>query len=599
MTIWLWAGFLAFVGLMLWIDLGVINRKAHKVRAREALAWTAVCVVLALAFTGVVYYVFEHQAMGVNPALVLQQTTPHASDETALPHPADQPPPGDQPAPTPTDTPAPGKTTGAGRAAALQFLTAWIIEYSLSLDNIFVIAVIFAYFRVPGEYQHRVLFWGILGVLVMRGVLIIAGISLINLFDWLTYPLGALLLFSAAKMLAVKSEDMDFESNLVVRLTRRFLPLSPKFDGQKFMTYLPEAEGGRRVFTPLMLVLLVITVVDTVFALDSIPAVFAITRDPFIAFTSNIFAVLGLRSMYFALAAVIDKFKYLKVSLVIVLAYVGLKMIIQHHIHIPTWVSLAVILGSLGGGIAASMLVDRRGRTGREAPLGPDVERVARLTLRQMRRAVVLVVGLTVVLIGLIMLGPVPGPGIVVVPVGLGILAAEFVWARHLLKMFQVRAEKIGHQAEEIFIKRPRPWLIPLVFGATASVITGLLAFKVLGPWAVAGASIGIVIGQVLWANATMTRYRRFILTHPAAARADARPPIWVVPVVLGGTVALLLAALNNDHPRFPPTEIVKTAVGLIVGEAVWAAMWISAWLGAIPRPPASAPLLPDRQESP
>jgi len=557
MTLWLWGGFLAFVAVMLWIDLGITGRKLHRIGTREALIWTSVCIVLALGFTALVYFIYERGLLGVDPSLVLAGTTGGAHE----------------------GAPAPGE---AGGAAALQFIVSWLIEYSLSLDNIFVIAVIFGYFRVPAEHQHRVLFWGILGAVLLRGVLIVAGMGLIHLFEWLTYPLGALLIFSAAKMLLVRTDNVDFESNFVVRMARKTMPIHGDYESQRFFIRMPEGSARRWAMTPLMLVLLVITVIDTIFALDSIPAVFAVTRDPFIAFTSNIFAVLGLRSLYFALAAVIDKFKYLKVSLVIVLAYVGAKMIVQHFWPIDVRVSLAVVVGVMVLGVVASIIDDRRGRRASEAPLGPEAERVARLTLRQMRRAVVLVIGVTVVLVGLVMIGPIPGPGILIVPLGLGILAAEFVWARHLLALFKAKAASLEKQAETTLMKRPRPWLIPLVFGATTSIVTGLNAFGVLKTWPTVTVGSGLLIGQVLWANGMLTRYRTYILTHPEAVRADARPPVWLVPLVLGGTVAALLAAMKLAEVN--AVALVQTSAGILLGEAAWGAMWIAAWTRAVPR---------------
>jgi tellurite resistance protein TerC len=558
MTLWLWAGFLAFVGLMLWIDLGVINRTAHRVRTAEAVAWTAVCIALALAFTVAVYFIYDRALMGVNPGLVLE--------ETGFAHIAGPPTPG-----------------AAGKAASLQFIAAWLIEYSLSLDNIFVIGMIFAHFRVPAEHQHRVLFWAIAGAVALRGILIIAGMGLIHFLPWFTYPLGALLLFSAIRLLAVRTDTMDFEASPIVRLARHAMPVSGDYDSQKFFLRLPEGAGRAWAMTPLMLVLIVVTSVDTLFALDSIPAVFAITHDPFIAFTSNIFAVLGLRSLYFAIASVIDKFKYLKLSLVLVLAFVGLKLLLIHHIPIPTLATLGVAIGAMTIGILASILDERRGNHAGEAPLGPDVERVARLTLRQMRRVVILVVGITVVLVGLVMIGPIPGPGILVVPVGLGILAAEFVWARHLLALFKQKATEYGQTAETALMKRPRPWVIPLVFGATASLFTGLVAFKVLTPTMAAIMSGGILLGQVLWANSTMTRYRKFLAANPGAAREDSRPPLWMVPVVIGATVGLLVWLMYQPWDT-TPNALALTAAGLLTGEAVWGAMWIALWLKARPR---------------
>jgi tellurite resistance protein TerC len=241
----------------------------------------------------------------------------------------------------------------SGRAAAIQFFTGYLIEKSLSLDNIFVIALIFSYFKVPDKYQHRVLFWGILGALIMRGAMIAAGVALITRFSWAVYVFGGFLIFTALRMLVGGDEAPDLEQNRLVRWTRKLYPVSEKLDGHSFFTRLAD---GKRAITPLFLVLLLVESSDVIFAVDSIPAIFAVTVDPFLVFTSNIFAILGLRSLYFVLARLIDKFHFFKLSLVVVLAYVGFKMVVSHHLHIPSWISLIVIVGVLLLGVIASLI---------------------------------------------------------------------------------------------------------------------------------------------------------------------------------------------------------------------------------------------------
>ena len=301
-SIWLWVGFNAAVLIMLALDLGVFHRKAHAVGMREAAAWSAVWVSLALAFNAGIWYF-------------------------------------------------------AGRQPALEFLTGYLVEKSLAVDNIFVIALIFSYFAVPAAYQHRVLFWGILGALVMRGGFIAAGAYVLQQWHWVIYVFGGILLVTGIKMALRKDEAIDPEHNPVVRLARRWLPLTPRYDGQKFWT----VENGRRVATPLFLVLLLVEFTDLVFAIDSIPAIFAITDDPFIVYTSNVMAILGLRSMYFLLAGVVHKFVYLKYGLSLVLVFVGAKMMLIDVIKVPTTVSLAVIASVIGGSIALSLLRPPRG----------------------------------------------------------------------------------------------------------------------------------------------------------------------------------------------------------------------------------------------
>jgi tellurite resistance protein TerC len=330
MIVWLWSGFVAFILVMLFLDLFVVNRKAHVIRAREALAWTGVTVVLALAFTFVVYYIYAHDVAGIGSKFQAQ----HAPTAEAI-----------------------RSGHSAGMRAALEFLTGWVIEYSLSLDNIFVIAMIFGHFRVPSIYQHRVLFWGVLGALIMRGVMIAAGAALIHRFEWIIFVFGGFLIFTAIRLLRQKEENFDPEHGWLLRGARRLLPLTPGLHEEKFLI----RQDGRLFMTPLFLVLLVVESTDVVFAIDSIPAIFAITRDPFLVFTSNVFAILGLRSLYFALAALIVKFEYLKYSLAFILGFVGVKMVLEGlSIHVPVLLSLGVIVVALGAGAAVSVMASRR-----------------------------------------------------------------------------------------------------------------------------------------------------------------------------------------------------------------------------------------------
>lgn len=318
MTIAVWAGFLIFVVALLALDLGVLNRRPHVIKPREALMWTAFWVSLALSFNVFIYFAYSHHWF-----------------ELGL---------GDKSAPS-------------GRQAAIEFFTAYIVEQSLSLDNIFVMALIFGYFGVPSRHQHRVLFWGIVGVLVMRGIMIVGGMALIHKFEWITYIFGAMLLFTAVKLMSSNSEEIEPEHNPLVKLTRRLVPVVPDMESGKFFATI----DGKRAVTPLFIVLMMVESTDLLFAIDSIPACFAVTFDPFLVFTSNIFAVLGLRSMYFALAAVMDKFRYLKQSLVFLLAFIGVKMLLVHsEWKVPASVSLIFIAGILGVGILASLIAARR-----------------------------------------------------------------------------------------------------------------------------------------------------------------------------------------------------------------------------------------------
>jgi len=296
--VWLWVGFNVFVLVMLALDLGVFHRKAHVVTFRESIAWTVVWVVLALVFNGWVWHQY-------------------------------------------------------GSQKALQFFTGYLIEKSLSVDNVFVFALLFSYFAVPAVYQHKVLFWGILGALVMRAFMIAAGAALIAKFTWVVYLFGAFLILTGIKMVVKREEEIHPERNPVVRWFKRLMKVTPDYRRDKFFVF----ENGRRHATPLFVVLLLVEVSDLIFAVDSIPAIFAVTTDPFIVYTSNVFAILGLRSLYFALAGVMDKFHYLKIGLGAVLAFVGVKMLLAHTSYkIDTLVSLGVVAGILAVSVVASLL---------------------------------------------------------------------------------------------------------------------------------------------------------------------------------------------------------------------------------------------------
>ncbi len=309
-TPWHWAGFVACILFFLALDLGVFHREAHVVGIREASLWTTLWVTLSCLF-----------------ALGLRFTR--------------------------------------GTEESLEFLTGYLIELSLSMDNVFVIALIFAYFRVPAAYQHRVLFWGILGALLMRGVMIAAGAALVQRFMWMLYIFGAFLLLTGLKMLFASEEGVHPEKNPVLRLARRLFPVSAEYNGQRFLTTL----NGRRALTPLALVLLMVETTDLIFAVDSIPAIFAVTQKPFIVFTSNVFAILGLRSMYFLLAGAMRYFLYLKTGLALVLMFIGTKMLVSPHGHeprywfqfeIPISISLAVVAAIILTSVVLSLMVARR-----------------------------------------------------------------------------------------------------------------------------------------------------------------------------------------------------------------------------------------------
>lgn len=302
-SIWAWVGFNAFVLVMLAIDLGIFNREAHVVRVREAAAWSAVWITLAMVFAGGVYY-------------------------------------------------------SMGSVAGLEFLTGYLIEKALSVDNIFVFVLLFSYFGVPPKYQHRVLFWGVLGALLMRGAMIGMGAVLIARFEWIIYLFGAFLVFTGIRMVKHDEVEISQDANPALRLVRRFMPITEEYHGQRFFVREPVrgSQKAKWVATPLFVVLVLVETTDLIFAVDSIPAVFAVTRDPFLVYTSNIFAILGLRSLYFLLAGVIHRFHYLKVGIALVLMFVGVKMLISGFYHVPVVISLGFIASMLGGSVALSLL---------------------------------------------------------------------------------------------------------------------------------------------------------------------------------------------------------------------------------------------------
>ncbi|MFB3923136.1 MAG: TerC family protein [Terriglobia bacterium] len=291
-----WAIFVLLVLGMLALDLGVLQRRVHVLSFREALGWYAFWVALSIAFNIGLYF-------------------------------------------------------WRGSQPALEFLTGYILEVSLSMDNVFVFAVIFGYMAVKAEFQHRVLFWGIVGALVMRGAFILVGVTLVGRFHWILYVFGAFLVITGGKLMREKRGEFHPERSPVLRLARRFLPITETYQGSAFFV----RRNGRRFATPLLLVLLLVETTDVIFAVDSIPAIFAVTLDPFIVFTSNVFAILGLRALYFVLSGAIRKFRYLQTGLALVLMFVGTKMLVAGVYKLPTLVSLGVICGILGVAIAASL----------------------------------------------------------------------------------------------------------------------------------------------------------------------------------------------------------------------------------------------------
>jgi tellurite resistance protein TerC len=337
-SVWLWVGFGALILTMLSLDLGLFNRKSHTVTYRESVIWSSVWVTLAMIFAGVVFWHLGHQK-------------------------------------------------------GVEFLTGYLIELSLSVDNLFVFLLVFSYFKVPAKYQHRVLFWGVMGALVMRVLMILLGTALIRQFDWIIYIFGAFLVFTGVKMFSQEETDIQPEDNPVVKLVTRFIPITRHYEEDNFFTM----EKGRRTGTLLLLVLVIVEVTDLVFAVDSIPAIFGITTDTFIIYTSNVFAIMGLRSLYFLLAGVVEKFHYLKIGLAIVLTFIGVKMLLpllskglayalkylgatglaeyaSHGNHIPIGIALGFVALVLAGSVMASLIWPRQAERDIDVDYPPGFE---------------------------------------------------------------------------------------------------------------------------------------------------------------------------------------------------------------------------------
>jgi tellurite resistance protein TerC len=300
--------FSVVVVVMMALDLGVFHRRVHRVSLREAASWSIVWIALSMAFNAGLYYWGN---LSVPPV---------------------------------------------GQKVALEFFTGYILEKALSVDNIFVFVLIFSYFRVPSEYQHKILFWGVIGALVMRAMFIALGVTLIKNFHWVFYIFGAFLVYTGIKMAQHEDTDVDPESNVFIRLCRKIFPITPRYVGASFFVF----EGKKLWATPLFLVLVMVETTDLVFALDSIPAIFAVTQDPFVVYTSNVFAILGLRALYFVLIGIIDKFRFLKLGLAAVLSFVGLKMLVADFYKLQVQYSLLIIVSMLAISILASLIIKRK-----------------------------------------------------------------------------------------------------------------------------------------------------------------------------------------------------------------------------------------------
>jgi tellurite resistance protein TerC len=392
----IWIGVITLIIGLLILDFSVLNFRARTVYIKESLAWTIAWSALALCFNAFVYILYENNWLG---------WTDLASH------------------------------TSSGQQAAIQFLTGFLLEKSLSVDNIFVIAMIFSYLQVPMVEQERMLLWSVLGAIGLRAAMIALGAVFMIHFQWAVYLFGGLLIATAAKMLMIRQDNINIGHNPLVPFAMKLYPITDDFRGRRFFSTIQ----GSRAITPLFLALILVASSNLMFALDSIPATFAVTQDSFLVFTSNVFSMLGLRALYFTIRGYVDRFRYIKLSLVFILIYLAIKIMLIHYYPIPNIISLAIIGTVLTLGILASLFVSPM-ESGRSVePLFNDVVTLAVLSYRQARRIVVLILGTSVLLIGIAMI-VLPGPAVAVIPIGLGILAIEFAWARRWLQKIRQTA---------------------------------------------------------------------------------------------------------------------------------------------------------------
>ncbi len=404
MTILIWASFVVVIIALLAIDLGLFHRKPHEILPKEALVLSFFWLATALLFNGLVYLIYEQNWASVP-----------SSDQIS------------------------------GAKAATLFFTGYIVEKSLSIDNIFVIAMIFSFFNIPLKHQHRLLFWGVFGAIILRAIMIFAGITLIQKFSWLNYVLGTLLIITAIKMLIIRHDNIDPNSTIIIKIVRKFLRESAHSDGAKLLTRI----DGEKAITPMGMAFVLIGAFGLLFAVDSVPAVMAITLDPFIIFTTNVFAMLGLRSLYFALAGMMDRFRFIKISLVYVLTFVGVKIMMSNHYLISPMFSLFVILGILSVGVIASITSGKSDTMALKSPIESELARLSNLTLRTIKKIIILVVGSTLLLLGTLMIIT-PGPGVPIMIVGLLILGTEFVWAKTWLTKVKSTLKNAGTKARKV-----------------------------------------------------------------------------------------------------------------------------------------------------
>jgi tellurite resistance protein TerC len=459
------------IGLVLF-DLLVANRAMRDSKPHNALAWAIFYLGAAAAFNFVLFFAYRENWLGLGLGMSRDSSTMVLKD---------------------------------AHEASLQFITALLVELSLDLDSVFVFAAIFTYFKTPMRYQRRVLMWGVLVALAVRGAMIAGVGALLHSFDVVRFVFSGLLVLAALRMILIRQERLDPDQNPILWLLKRVLPISPGLRGSNLVARV----DGKMALTPLLVTLVMIETADAIFAIDSVPAVYAVTRDPFLVFAATAFSLLVLRSLYFVLASYTAWLRYLKVGLAGILAFMAVTMALPMAKRLPTEATLAVVCGLLGAGLVLALVFAKREQaTATTSPLGEDAERIARLTLKQARRLIVLVVGFTIILIGIVMLVG-PGPGALVVPIGLALLASEFIWARRLLNRYTEQAQRYGRRAGGAVMKYSRVWMIPIaIIGFGAALITVITLFD-LSPWLVVPSSLPFFVGMLIWAYQTVRMSRR------------------------------------------------------------------------------------------
>jgi len=493
-----WAGFAGMVVVLVLADLFVFNRRRQRMASTSAVGWALIYTLLAFCFNGAVYALYNRHFAGLG----LATGTAPAID---------------------------------GAEASLQFLTSLFLETALGLDSVFVIYAVFRHFRTPERIQRRVLMWGVLIALALRAVMVGATGAMLHRFEWVKFVLSGLMVLSALRMLLVREENLDPARNIVVRLLQRFFPTSSRDRGGRLLTRV----DGRLALTPLLVVLLLIETADAFLAVDSIPAAFSVTRDPLLVFAASAFSLLMLRSLYFALVSMTGWLRHLKIGLALLLAYAAVVMSLPQHHDPAIEVTLAVMCSTLCTAAFAAWLLRRPGPVPTTSPLGEDAERIARLTLKQARRIIILVAGLAITITGIVMV-PAPGPGLVVIPIGLALLATEFVWARRLLNRYTGYLRAGQKRASNVLLKNPRPWLIAPVMLGTFAAFAAVLTYttwptKVLLPF-----MVGVAIGETLWAVTTVRKAREF-------RKARDHPP---VPATRQPDPPAAIPADSGDAPR-------------------------------------------------